>query len=166
MISPLHMRTSARKIKCKRHHCECKLMIKTVYILGHHSRIILIKKISNWKLFSHLITTFIVSTLSDELYLSVNYTSNRWPNNLQFSWFFARIIIENKSKRWTVPMIELCCQLIGMHMFAFYFTCGRAHVNETVYIYIFQEELIKWVVWIANLIFDVFIREALCIDKK
>ena len=92
---------------------------------------------SNWKLFSYLITTFIVSTLSNRLYLSVNYTTNRWPNNLQFGWFFASIIFENKSKRWTVPMIELCCQLVGMHMFAFYFTCGHAHVKGTVYIYTF-----------------------------
>ena len=91
------------------------------------------KKNSNWKLFSHLITTFIISTVSDGLYLSVNYTTNRWPNNFQFGWFFARIILENKSKRWTVPMIELCCQLVGMHMFAFYFTCGRLHVKGTVY---------------------------------
>ena len=71
------------------------------------------KKKLNWKLFSHLITTFIVSTLSDELYLFVNYTTNKWSTNLQFSWFFARIILENKSKWWTVPMIELCCQLVG-----------------------------------------------------
>ena len=92
------------------------------------------KKSSNWKLFSHLIITFIVSTLFDKLYLSVNYTTNRWPNNLKFSWFFGRIILENKSKWWTVLMIELCCQLVGMHMFAFYFMCGRAHVKEIVYI--------------------------------
>ena len=136
MYSPLHMWTSARRLKYEHPHCECKLMIKTVYILGHLSRIILIKKKLIWKLFCHLIITFIVSTLFDGLYLSVNYTTNRWPNNLQFGWFFARIIFANKYKRWMVQMIKLCCQLVGMHMFAFYFTCRRPHVKETVHIYI------------------------------
>ena len=46
--------------------------------------------------------------LMDCIYLSVNYITNKWPNNLQFGWFFARIIFKNKSKRWTVSIIELC----------------------------------------------------------
>ena len=135
IYSLLHMRTFARKVKCEHPHCECKLMIKTVYILGHPSKIILIKKKSNWKLFSHLITTFIASTLFDGLYLSVNSTTNRWSNNLQFGLFFARMILENKSKWWTVTIIELCCQSVGMHMFTFYFIWGRPHVKGTIYIY-------------------------------
>ena len=135
---------STRELKYEHFHYECKLIIKTVYILSHHSIIILINKNSNWKLFSHLITTFIVSTLSDGLYLCVNYTMNRWSNNLQFGWFFAKIILENKSKWWTVPMIELCCQFVGMHMFVFYYTCRRAHVKETIYIYIWIPYVERW----------------------